>query len=98
MDKKSKLLIFSNDLKKGGIEKVIINSLIYFNTYKYKTDILLLKNNIQFVNSDLKKYNINYIDNKKKLTFLNVILNFKKILNMFYSYNIIISHHDFQII
>ena len=45
MDKKSKLLIFSNDLK-GGIEKVIINSLIYFNAYKYKTDILLLKNNI----------------------------------------------------
>ena len=69
-DKKSKLLIFSNDLKKGGIEKVIINSLIYFNTYKYKTDILLLKNNIQFVNSDLKKYNINYIiDNKKNLLF-----------------------------
>ncbi len=97
MDKKSKLLIFSNDLKKGGIEKVIINSLIYFNTYKYKTDILLIKNNIQFVNLDLKKYKIDFIiDNKKKLTFLNVILNFKKILNIFYSYNIIISHHDFS--
>ena len=24
--------------------------LIYFNTYKYKTDILLKKNNIQFIN------------------------------------------------
>lgn len=97
MDRKPKILILSNDLKKGGIERIIINSSLYFNDKGYPTDILLFKNIIHYEQIYNKNINIDFIINtKKKLSILNVLTNLKKIISIFKKYNIILSHHDFS--
>ena len=97
MDKKPKILILSNDLKKGGIEKIIINSIFYFNNRKYKTDLLLLKNTVLYKSILDRNINFEYIlDKKNKFSTFNIFLNLKKLLSIFKKYNIIISHHDFS--
>tara|TARA_B100001059_G_scaffold56775_1_gene51853 strand:+ start:32327 stop:33490 length:1164 start_codon:yes stop_codon:yes gene_type:complete len=97
MVKKPKLLILSNDLKKGGIERIIINSCSYFNDRNYSTDILLLKNIIHYETAHNKNINIDFIiKSKKKLSIFYVLLKLKKITTIFKKYNIILSHHDFS--
>jgi glycosyltransferase involved in cell wall biosynthesis len=97
MDKKPKLLILSNDLKKGGIERIIINSSLYFNDRNYPTDILLFKNIIHYEQVHNKNINIDFIiKSKKKQSIFNVFFNLKKISSIFKRYNIILSHHDFS--
>ena len=96
MAKKPKILILSNDLKKGGIEKIILNSISFLNDNQYVTDLYILNNIIQYKSYDYSKFKIFFALKKRKINFFLLIFKINKFFNKLKTYNIVISHHDFS--
>ena len=90
-----KINILANDLKKGGLEKVLVNSINYFQENNNDINLILLNKDIKYKLEKNKNLIIDHLFiDQKKIKILKLFLNFNSLKKKLLNLNHLMSHHD----